>query len=200
MPKLFSYVVEHDRGHAPNPHFDVCTLCRCMYRKHPGRPKNIVELAEPGDWVIGTGGANPRKSAGRGKIVYAMRVDKNPTRQRYYLGSRFQKKKPLKNGSYEQQMGDNKRPIGSFETNEQFALISYRFFYFGRNAISIPEDKFPHLEKSGPGFRSDFDEAYVARFAKWLETKYEPGRHGDPCMKAEVPTKRRKHEICKSSC
>ncbi len=48
VPKLYSYVVEHDNGHAPNPYFGVCTLCRCKFRKHRGRPKNVVELAVEG--------------------------------------------------------------------------------------------------------------------------------------------------------
>jgi hypothetical protein len=79
MPKLFSYVVEHDRGHAPNPHFRICTLCLCKYRKKTTNRKNIVERAAPGDWVIGTGGANLKKSAGHGTLIYAMRVDEKLT-------------------------------------------------------------------------------------------------------------------------
>ena len=77
--KLFSYVVDHDAGYGPNPYFGLCTLCRCKFRKFPERPKNIVELAEKGDWVVGTGGANPQKSAGHGKLVYAMQVEQKLT-------------------------------------------------------------------------------------------------------------------------
>jgi hypothetical protein len=73
--KLFSYVVEHDNGYAPNPYFGVCTLCGCKFE---GR-RNIVQLAKEGDWVVGTGGAST-KSAGHGKLLYAMRVDKKLTR------------------------------------------------------------------------------------------------------------------------
>jgi len=35
--KLYSYVVEHDNGHAPNPYFYVCTffvLPRCSLNLH----------------------------------------------------------------------------------------------------------------------------------------------------------------------
>jgi hypothetical protein len=199
MPRLFSYVVEHDRGHAPNPYFRVCSLCRCKFRKRPGRPSNVVELAETGDWVVGTGGANLKRSAGHGKIVYAMQVTDKLTRQQYFLASRYRKKKPIENGSYEQQMGDNKCPVGSFKRNEQFVLISRHFFYFGRNAIDIEKKKFPDLEKSGPGFRSDFDPAYIARFVKWLK-KETPGRHGDPQMQANVVSKQKGQDKCKPSC
>src|SRR5882672_7043012 len=88
-PCLFSYVVEHDDGHAPNPYCGVCTLCRCKFREHKFRhgrrmPRNVVELAKEGDWIVGTGGANPRKSPGRGKLVYAMRVDEKLSREQYY--------------------------------------------------------------------------------------------------------------------
>lgn len=120
--KLFSYVVEHDTGHAPNPYFDSCTLCRCKYRKHPGGRPNVVELAkrakEKGEivWVVGTGGANRDKSAGHGKIVYAMRVDEVLSRGEYYYDRRFGRKKRLPSGIYEQQRGDNIRPSGKFKT------------------------------------------------------------------------------------
>jgi hypothetical protein len=54
MRKLFSYVVDHDNGFAPNPFGGLCTLAKCKY----GTPakRNVVELANEGDWVIGTGG------------------------------------------------------------------------------------------------------------------------------------------------
>lgn len=203
MPRLFSYVVEHDSGHAPNPYFGVCTLCRCKFRKSSRKPKNLVEKAQRGDWVVGTGGANKRKSAGHGKIVYAMRVDDKMTRLEYYRKPEFEEKKNRRNGNYEQQMGDNTRPITRFEEKCQFVLVSCHFYYFGRNAIPIPKKRFPHLEKSGPGFRSDFKDAYLSRFRKWLETEIEnkPGRCGDPCMKErEVSARRKGCQVCKSSC
>ncbi|MDP2998203.1 MAG: hypothetical protein Q8N47_12005 [Bryobacterales bacterium] len=134
--KLYSYVVDHDTGLAPNPHFGVCTLCRCKYRKCPTKPRNIVELAEVGDWVEGTGGADKKKSAGHGKLVYAMRVDKKLTREEYYTCPRFKARE------------DNEPPKGDSERHGQFVLISRHFYYFGAKAITIP---FRKLEKSGLG-------------------------------------------------
>ena len=197
--KLFSYVVEHDTGYAPNPYFGVCTLCRCMFRQ-PGRKRgNIVELAKKGDWVVGTGGAS-RRSAGHGKLVYAMRVDEKLCREQYYADPRFAEKKPVKNGTYQQRHGDNKRPRTPFERREQFALISRHFYYFGASAIAIPEKEFPHLEKRGPRFRSRFDEKYIRQFVKWLEKRHKTGKHGEPCMKDERNSERKGSERCKSSC
>jgi hypothetical protein len=194
---LFSYVVEHDRGHAPNPYFGVCTLCRCKCRASRKAHKNVVERAKPGDWVVGTGGSNGKKSAGHGKLVYAMRVEQKLTRAEYYA-SGFESKKPVMGGSQEQLLGDNLLPKNSFERHEQFVLISRRrFYYFGRNAISIPQ-KFHNLEKKGPSFKyREFDEAYVARFEKWI-TRNKPGILGEPCMKGS--SSRKKMLLCKSFC
>ena len=194
--KLFSYVVQHDTGHAPNPYFGVCTLCRCKFRRASGKPKNIVELAEASDWIVGTGGANLKKSAGHGKIVYAMRVDKKLTRQQYYDNPRFAKKR-VGTSSDEREHGDNILPCTNFEKYDQYALISRHFYYFGANAIDIP-GKFPNLEKTGPGFRCDFTIAYIRRFVKWLEGQDKSGKRGEPRQKpADRPTG---SKACKSSC
>jgi hypothetical protein len=63
-----------------------------------------------------------------------------------------------------------------------YALISRHFFYFGRNAIRIPSRflNYP-LEKTGPGFRRDFDEDFISDFVAWLEDKFKVGVHGQPC-------------------
>lgn len=198
--KLFSYVVEHDRGHAPNPFFGVCTLCCCKYRSSREKPPNVIELAKPGDWVAGTGGANQRKSAGHGKLVYAMRVDEKLTREQYYSDPRFALKQPVERGTYRQALGDNIRPRNSFERQDQFVLISRHFFYLGANAIDIPKKKFPNLEKRGPGFRCDFTTAYIDRFVRWLEERSESRKLGEPCIRQERESGRRGGGTCKSCC
>ena len=203
MPNLFSYVVEHDRGHAPNPYFNDCTLCRCKYRESKSKPRNLIERAEIGDWVVGTGGANRKRSSGHGTIVYAMRVDEKLTRQKYFHQRRFHKKKPVGTGSYDRTLGDNLEPQSPFEQEQQFVLISRHFFYFGKKAISYPTKKFPHLEKRGPRYRRDFDDEFIERFVKWLtsETGYKPGKHGDPCMReVESPSRKSRNKDCKPSC
>ena len=190
--KLYSYVVEHDTGYAPNPYFDFCTLCRCKFRESAAGKKNIVELAKKGDWIVGTGGANRRKSAGHGKLVYAMLVDQQLTREEYYR--RFPQKHK-KMSTYEQTRGDNERPLNDFEKRGQFALVSRHFYYFGAEAIDIRDFK---LEKKGPGFRCHFEPADICRFLEWLQKSYVPGKHGEPCQTVvDEPKGSRK---CKSSC
>jgi Nucleotide modification associated domain 2 len=193
---LYSYVVEHDNGYAPNPYFGLCTLCRCKFGKRPEGKSNIVELAKEGDWVIGTGGASKR-SAGHGKLVYAMLVDEKLTRAKYFSDSRFAQKKSVKTGTYKQTRGDNEPPRDDFEKHFQFALTSRHFYYFGANAIDIPKEF--ALEKKGPGFRSHFDPADVRRFVEWLERTYKPGKHGEPCYREPVDNPKGSKR-CKSSC
>src|SRR6266480_7924050 len=185
LPVLYSYVVDHDDGHAPNPYFGVCTLCRCKFRERKFRrgrrvPRNVVELAKEGDWIVGTGGANPKKSAGGGMLVYVMRVDEKLSRQFYYVDPRFVRKKRRKTGTDAQALGDNLRPKNGFEKHEQFALVSRHFYYFGSNAVSIP-DRFLKLEKRGRGFKKRFDAAFVDSFLGWLEKNHKLGKHGEPC-------------------
>jgi len=130
---------------------------------------------------MGTGGASKR-SAGHGKLIYAMQVDEKLTREKYYKDPRFAKKKP-------------ERPLSDFEKHEQFALVSRHFYYFGASAIDIPE-RFKHFEKKGPGFRY-VDPAEFRPFLEWLK-KRRPGKHGEPCWKAV--DKQKGSEPCKSSC
>jgi hypothetical protein len=180
--KVYSYVVDHDTGLAPNPYGGLCTLCLCKLRKSATGKKNVVELADIGDWVIGTGGANKKKSAGHGKLVYAMRVDKKPTRAEYYR--RFRKTRV-----------DSKLPCDDFEKHCQFALVSRHFYYFGANAVDIHNFK---LEKNSRGFHY-VDPADFHPFVEWLERKHEPGKRGEPRApkSSEKPKGSKK---CKSPC
>ena len=46
-PTLFSYVIPHDGGSAPNPYHGICTLVIC-------KPV-IRRIAKVKDWVVGLG-------------------------------------------------------------------------------------------------------------------------------------------------
>ena len=131
---MFSYVVDHDHGYAPNPSSGLCTLAKCKYGS--GR-KNVIELAEPGDWVIGTGGKGPY-STGRGTLLYAMRVDDKIPLSVYCSDEKFK-------GRIDSEM--------EIDCEGRFALLSRHYYYFGKNAISIediPKRGLGHsLEKRG---------------------------------------------------
>ncbi|HVK19720.1 MAG TPA: hypothetical protein VM533_22495 [Fimbriiglobus sp.] len=165
MPKLFSYVVDHDYGLSPNPSGGFCTLAFCKYKKTTRR--NIQELAEVDDWVIGTGGSGPH-SAGHGRLVYAMCVTEKLTLRDYFHDARFIYR-----------AGNDHDFCGRTDV---FALISNHFFYFGSHAPKFAERhlKYP-IEKRGRGHRSHFPEDFVADFVAWLEQRYRVGVHGSPC-------------------
>jgi hypothetical protein len=173
MAWLFSYVVDHDRGVAPHPSGRYCTLCRCKFGW--GGRRNIVELARPGDWVVGTGGRS-RQSAGHGRIIYAMLVREKMDLVEYVRDHRFRDR-------LDATCGD--APIG------REALIATEFYYFGREAISVsglPASlRQQPLEKRGPGFRRDFDEEFIQRFAGWIRRRHHRGLHGKPCDPWEPP-------------
>jgi|ERR1019366_6459345 hypothetical protein len=165
MTKLFSYVVDHDLGLAPHPSGGCCSLVECKHGY--GRYKNIVELAEKNDWVVGTGGVSG-ESAGKGKLIYAMRVDEKLTLGKYCDDNRFKERIDAKRHS---------------PRKNRFALVSRHFFYFGDNAIRIPArfKNFP-LEKKGQGFRyKNFTEDFISDFTNWLETTFKLGLNGWPC-------------------
>jgi len=176
-PRLFSYVVDHDCGYAPNPYDGYCTLAQCMYGK---KSKNIADIADPGDWVVGTGGVK-KASAGHGKIVYVMRVDEKMSLAKYYLDPRFK-------GRIDNLPRDK-------NNKNRYALISQHYFYFGINAIpisKIPQKYLDHpLEKKGPRYRYDFDPRFIQKFITWLERKYDVGMHGDPCGSFENTNRNR---------
>src|ERR1700674_766197 len=76
---MFSYVVDHDMGKAPNPVGRHCSLANCKFSQ--SNKRNLIEMADVKDWVIGTGGVSAQ-SAGHGRLIYAMRIGRKiPLRQ-----------------------------------------------------------------------------------------------------------------------
>ncbi len=178
---LFSYVVDHDLGFAPNPYSGYCTLVHCKFGSAEGR-RNIVELAEVGDWILGSGGSG-KQSAGHGKLIYLMRVDEKPTFKEFLADRRFRGR-------------DDWRDFGNGNT---FALVSERYFYFGKNALNIadlPKELTQRLVKKGPGFRRDCPKQTMMAFVEWMGLKYKVGMHGDPCASTEASIKVRRRAGC----
>lgn len=187
MTTLFSYVVDHDNGYAPNPYDGICTLVHCKFGGNNSK-RNIVELAEAGDWVLGSGGTS-RQSAGNGNIIYFMRVDEKLGFNIYLHDQRFIGREDHIDLGY----------------GNEFALISHHYFYFGKSAIqtsylprTIPLQR---LFKRGPGFRRDFPENSLKALVKWFERTYSVGMHGDPVTEKAVSTRpRMRLTRCLSQC
>jgi len=184
--RLCSYVVRIDKGLAPNPFYRYCTLAICT-------PNHMGNRNEKGDWFLGT------TSVKRGnKIIYAMEVDCRLHFNDYYSDPRFEKKKPIIDGTWRQRCGDNmyyqenngkwrQHPTAHHATKASmtqdlkhpYVFVSKHFFYFGEKAPEIP-DKFKGLIWSRSGCKCSHNPEVVKAFIKWMESNYNPGIIGLP--------------------
>ncbi len=193
--RIYSYVIDHDYGFAPNPFHGVCTLACCK--------PNIRAAVQLGDIVIGTGS----KAHGTdGHLCYWMRVDETLTFDNYWRDRRFSRKRPRLNGSLISRYGDNiyhRDTAGnewlqsdSFhsETNGALngknlrrdtsatdrVLVGREFCYWGRRRPPrIPEHlrRFVHVTQN---CKCSFSEEEKAAFLEWLATHCERGCIGEP--------------------
>lgn len=149
---LYTYAITRDFGFAPNPFHGFCTLATCKPR--------VRKAADIGDWVMGIGGSG--LSLAKKKCIFLMKVSEKKSFQEYWNEARYSLKRPSRNGSRVQMLGDNiyhhdmdgelvqedshhSNPDGSpnFENLDRDTgrcdqvLISDFFFYFGSAAINV---------------------------------------------------------------
>ena len=179
MPRLFTYVLAHDNGAAPNPFGGVCTLVIC-------KPQ-IRRSAKEGDWIVGTGPANSPLGDIRGHIVYTMRVTGKMPMWKY--DAYAQEYLPLKvpdwrSANLPAMVGDaiydfsHDPPVmrkGVHDASDRardlrgdHALLSEEFYYFGSRPVELPERLLP-IVKHGQGRRSNANDEYLDAFLSWLE-------------------------------
>jgi len=181
---IYSYVITRDFGFAPNPFFGYCTLATCK--------PTIRKNAQIGDWVIGTGSA-AINSKYINRLVYAMLVEEKMLFDDYWNDARFFCKKPVMNGSKMQSYGDNIYHVdsetGNFiqenshhslkdglvninnytkDISGKFVLISKTYWYFGEEAILIP-DKLKSIIKSGRQHRKIDETELIKAFVVWIQ-------------------------------
>lgn len=192
MPTLYSYVVAHDNGAAPNPFGGVCTLVLC-------KPA-IRRVAQVGDWIVGTGSANSPIGDTRGRVVYAMRVTETMPLWQYdgYAQTYLPDKLPAWRG------GNPVRMVGDAQYDFSYdpprlrrgvhvekdrrrdlsglnAVLSEHFYYFGDLPRALPEPLTP-IVVAGQGHRSVSNAPYLEPFVEWIEgLGLEPNRlYGRP--------------------
>lgn len=177
---LFQYVIVRDYGFAPNPFFGICTLATC---------KQIIRrVAQIGDWVIATGSQTQGKA---GLLVSAMKISEAMTFNEYWVDSRFQVKKPSKQGSLKHLYGDNIYhkennqwlQSDSHHSNEDGVvnlknlnrdtsvdrvLISKEFFYFGGNPVAIPVGLRGKVCRNKINHMRIDDPVVIAEFEHWI--------------------------------
>jgi hypothetical protein len=190
---IYSYVIEHDLGFAPNPFHGACTLACCK--------PDIRKSAKLGDYVLGTGAARPKLS---GYLTYWMRVDEIFTFDTYWASRRFRRKKPTMSGTTFLRYGDNiyhrdggnvYKQEDSFHSREDGTvslgdlrrdtgttdkvLVGYEFAFFGRRGIKIPAE-LGFVVKKGPSHRCRFTDEQVAAVMVWLQTLPQRGYIDEP--------------------
>ncbi|CAM6902034.1 hypothetical protein ACOJ84_001341 [Morganella morganii] len=162
---LYVYIITRDFGFAPNPFHGYCTLATC-------KPK-IRKSAKVGDWILGVGGANLKSV--KHKCILLMKVTEKISFNDYWHDTRFSIKKPARNGSHVQMLGDNiyhqdennqwiqedshhSNANGSFnmtnlerDTSSDQVLISDHFYYFGDKAVEVDLDSIEY--RGGIGYK-----------------------------------------------
>jgi hypothetical protein len=193
--RIFSYVVEHDLGFAPNPFFGVCSLAAC-------KPQ-IRRTAAVGDIVIGTGAALPNLA---GHLIYWMKVEAINDFNGYWADPRYRAKRPdmfapgkmLRYGDniYHKEAGDTDyRQEDSFHSEmggglsmgnrardtgtTDLVLLARQFDYFGEDAPRIP-DQLSDFVKAGPGHKCRFAPDRIAAMLLWLQSLGGRGYRGRP--------------------
>jgi hypothetical protein len=190
--RLCSYIVKSDTGLAPNPFWGYCTLALCT-------PNHMGIWLEAGDWVIGV----TRKDRGN-RLIYAMEVDERIHFNDYFNDPRFKRKKPNVDGTWRQRCGDNQYYLDESgkwcsllsyhhdtydqqlqDTKRPYAFIGRKFYYFGENAVDLPKQFEPLIQKRH-GVKCNHDEKLVQCLIKWLGDGFEFGRHGEPMDRETV--------------
>lgn len=204
--RLFSYVVEHDKGFAPNPFFNVCTLACCK--------PDIRRAAKVGDYILGTGAARPKLN---GYACYWMRVSEIITFDQYWNDPRFRCKRPNMNASRFLQYGDNiyhreieggpfaqeysfhslpngrpsKKNLQHDTGKTELVLIGEEFTYWGRSGPRLP-DSLQFIVKKGPSHKCRFTDEEVAQFVGWTRGVAERGYVDQPAAWQFLARRRRR--------
>lgn len=188
--KLYSYIVVHDTGFAPNPFWGFCTLATC-------KPV-IRRTASTGDWIVGL---SPKEDGNR--IIYAMRIDEILPYAQYFTDARFGNKKPnSRSDMVVFKCGDNiyepLSPVGFHQLPSQHSrgscenpsskehdlsgknsLISKLFYYFGQKRIDLPDSL--SIMKTGRAYKNRFTEETKTAFLDFIY-RQKPGVHAPPTI------------------
>lgn len=206
---VYSYLIEHDLGLAPNPFGKYCTLAVCKPKIRRSKQLTI------GDWIIGTGSKVLEYKTGRrltDKLIYAMKITEKITLEQYWDDLRFQYKKPVMNSTLVAMYGDNfyhRGDSGNWiqedsahckldgtchqehlkkDTGGNYVLISEHFYYFGDNAKKIPIglNKICHTTQGEKKINGQL----AINAINWIEQSFKPGINGDPLSWIEYSQRR----------
>ncbi|CAN5454013.1 hypothetical protein BH20ACI1_BH20ACI1_28160 [soil metagenome] len=200
MVKIYSYVLRHDDGAAPNPFWGICTLTICK----PAIRRN----AQLGDWVIGTGSKNSKCNDGKihdlsDSLVYAMKISDIKKLQDYdvFCKKSLPNKIPKwRTKDWRLRMGDciydysdgqnpNIRKSVHNETNRKKdlgginSLLSNHFYYFGEEARPLPI-KLKEIIKRNQGHKKIENESLIEKFDDWIKQFEKNKIYANPQMRS----------------
>jgi len=179
--RLYSYVVTHDHGFAPNPYQGMLTLATCKPR--------IRKRAQRSDWIMGTGSA---RGIGLNRLIFAGEVSRVVSMATYGSEDEFQCKTPARG----RMLGDNiyyrddrggwiqrKNPFHSpcdmeHDLSGENVLLCETFWYFGADAPALPS-AFHCLVKKGPNHKNNENHPNALDFIRWLHS-FDVGVIGNP--------------------
>lgn len=192
---VYIYVLTRDYGFAPNPFYGICTLATCKPR--------IRKSAKIDDWVLGIGS----KTTHQNRLIYLMRVTKKITYNEYWENPEYSIKKPFMKGSLKRMYGDNiyyldphnnswvqsdshhsyANGVTNYhnlnrDTKSNSVLISSEFYYFGKDAITIPEKFKDSIYKSRRGYCKETFSKIHSEFILYIKGNFEQGYNSDPIL------------------
>ncbi len=192
MQTLCTYILTKDTGLAPNPYWGWCTLAVCTPNRQHAR-------VLPGDWIAGFSA----KAKGN-RLIYAMELAERIHMNVYYDDPRFAAKKPKLRGTWMERCGDNfysQDTTGSWrqhrnrfhlgteyltkDTRNPFVFVATRFWYFGREAVAVPEQLLALVGTRG--IRVNHPSDLATEFCGWVASTYPEGLHGLPTENPDGP-------------
>ncbi|MDR2056014.1 MAG: hypothetical protein LBQ10_09145 [Desulfovibrio sp.] len=196
---LYSYIVAHDMGFAPNPFHGVCTLACC---------KPVVRRAcAAGDWIVGI---TPKRCGH--KLVYAMKVEQKILFEDYWkdyaekradlsttmgkcgdniyepLGHNRWRQHPsfhsepkfskAREFSLTQEKGKGIQTVQEWDLSGEYVLLAREFVYYGVDAIELPDGLRDTLP-AGRGYRCNFPAETLDAWEDYVKPHLR-GRQGYP--------------------
>ena len=186
--RFFSYKLTHDTGFAPNPFFGYLTLANCK----PG----IRRTKKIGDFIAGfTSKGLNGDGAGKEKLIYIMKVEEIIPHFSYFYDKKFKNKIPKDNKGFIYRAGDNiyKPKMDNYKSWEDFEtiqnwnhsdgdkkedlsgekiLVSNEFWYFGKNAISIPQELRPKVPTKQDKAGWETEPELAQKLLDWLKKEF----------------------------
>ncbi len=192
VDRLYSYVVAHDTGFAPNPFWGICTLACCKPRIRKTVGAQLSANPNLNIWVVGL---TPKHGDDGNDIIYVMKVTEALSYADYF--HQYPEKLPdFSRGDVVHKCGDNiYRPIDKLDVQYcqlrsahsilphssnwkenpdstehdlkgEYVLIAKKFIYFGSSPMKLPKEL--QALRVMRGHRCNFTDKTLASFNAFI--------------------------------